>query len=145
LSGKPSDIGMYIAFGLVMKTVLLSRDQELINTVTKANIFETSKFVLLNKSKDALDIMSAVCTENPSLLIADDDFLKPRSVHILKSIKKVNNHIYIIFLSSDLSIDLGREVSQLGIQYYALKPLGEKDLIEVVKFIGKLKDKDNAY
>jgi DNA-binding NarL/FixJ family response regulator len=89
--------------------------------------------------------MSTVCSENPTLLIADDDFLKPESAHILKSIKKVNKSIYIIFLSSDLSIELGREVSQLGIQYYALKPFGVEDLIDVVNFIGKLKNKENSY
>jgi len=136
---------MYIALCPSMKTILLSRDDELINTIMRANIFLKEKFFVLNEYGDALDIMSTVCSESPTLLIADDDFLKPKSAHILKSIKRVNNSIYIIFLSSDLSIDLGREVSQLGIQYYALKPLGVQDLIDVVNFIGKLKEKENSY
>jgi DNA-binding NarL/FixJ family response regulator len=138
-------IGMYIAFNHGMKTILLSRDQDLIDTIRRASIFSTDKFVLLNKSSDALDIMSTVCSEHPTLLIADDDFLKPKSAHILKSIKKVNKHIYIIFLFSELSIELGREVSPLGIHYYALKPFGVEDLIDVVHFIAKLKYKENAY
>ena len=142
---KYPTLGMYIAFCHIMKTILLSRDRDLINTITKANIFSSDKFVLLSELSDSLDIMSTVCSENPTLLIADNDFLKPDSAHILKSIKKVNKGIYIIFLSSDLSIELGREISQLGIQYYALKPLDMKDLIDVVNFIGKLKDKENSY
>jgi DNA-binding NarL/FixJ family response regulator len=136
---------MYIAFGHIMKTILLSRDRDLINTITKANIFSMDKFVLLSELSDSLDIMSTVCSENPTLLIADDDFLKPESAHILKSIKKVNKSIYIIFLSSELSIELGREVSQLGIQYYTLKPLGVEELKDVVNFIAQLKDKKNQY
>jgi len=138
-------VGMYIAFGHSMKTVLVSRDHNLIDTIKRANVFSMDKFVLLNESNDALDIMSTVCSEHPTLLIADDDFLKPESAHLLKSIKKVNKGIYIIFLFSELSIESGREVSQLGIQYYAHKPLKVEDLIEVVNFIAKLKDKENTY
>ena len=136
---------MYLAIYPYMKTILLSNDHDLIHTINKSKIFSKDKFVLINDTRDSLDIMSTVCSENPTLLIADDDFLKPESAHILKSIKKVNKNIYIIFLSSDLSIELGREVSQLGIQYYALKPFGEEDLIDVVNFIGKLKNKENSY
>ena len=136
---------MYLASYFNMKTILLSRDNELIHTIKMSNLFSKDKFILLSDSNDSLDIMSTVCSESPTLLIADDDFLKPESAHILKSIKKVNKNIYIIFLSSDLSIELGREVSQLGIQYYALKPFGVEDLIEVVNFIGKLKNKENSY
>lgn len=128
-----------------MKTMLLSEDTELIDVITKANIFSVDKFVFFCESSDPLDIMSTVCTENPTLLIVDDDFLKPESIHILRSIKKINKHIYIIFLFSDLSFDLGREMSQLGIYYYALKPLNIKDLNDVVYSIAQLKAKDNNY
>jgi response regulator of citrate/malate metabolism len=128
-----------------MNTMLLSQDPKLINTITSAKVIIADKFILQNESKNPLDIMSAVCSKNPTLLIVDDDFLKPESVHILRSIKKVKNNIYVIFITSDSSFDLGREVSQLGIQFYTLKPLGRKDFRDSVLSISQLKAKQNHY
>jgi DNA-binding NarL/FixJ family response regulator len=83
---------------------------------------------VLREGKDPLDVMSTICEANPSLLIIDDDFLRPNTVHILQSIRKVNKKINIIFCTSNTSIDLGKQVSQLGLQYYAVKPLDKGEL-----------------
>ena len=128
-----------------MKTMLVSKDPDLIKVITSSDVFSKERFILMSESRDPLDIMSAVCSKNPTLLIVDDDFLKPDSAHILKSIKKVRQSIYVIFINSDSSVDLGKEVSQLGIQFYALKPLDENELIESVKSISKLKSKRNRF
>ena len=91
------------------------------------------QFKIYNESKDPLDVMSTVCEANPSLLIVDDDFLAPETVHVLKSIRKVNRSIDIIFCTSNTSIELGKEVSQIGIQYYAIKPFTDNELHESIK------------
>jgi len=129
----------------MMKTMLVSKDPDLIRIITSSDVFSKEKYILMSESRDPLDIMSAVCLKNPTLLIIDDDFLKPDSAHILKSIKKVRQNIYIIFITSDSGFDLGKEVSQLGIQFYALKPLDETELIESVKSIARLKEKKNNF
>ena len=128
-----------------MKTMLVSKDPELIRIITSSEFFSKEKDILMSESKDPLDIMSAVCSKNPTLLIFDDDFLKPESAHILKSIKKVKKNIYVIFITSDSSFDLGKEVSQLGIQFYTHKPLEEKELVDSVRSISRLKAKENHY
>ncbi len=125
--------------------MLISKDPDLIRVITSSDVFSKEKYILMSESKDPLDIMSAVCLKNPTLLILDDDFLKPDSAHILKSIKKVRQNIYVIFITSDSSFDLGKEVSQLGIQFYTHKPLGEKELIDSVRSISRLKAKENHY
>jgi len=125
--------------------MLVSKDPELIRIITSSEFFSKERHILMSESKDPLDIMSTVCSKNPTLLIIDDDFLKPESAHILKSIKKVKQNIYIIFITSDSSFDLGKEVSQLGIQYYAIKPLDENELIESVTSISQLKSKRNQF
>ena len=129
----------------MMKTMLVSKDPELIRIITSSDVFSKEKFILISQTKDPLDIMSAVCSKNPTLLIMDDDFLKPDSAHILKSIKKVKQSIYVIFITSDSSFDLGKEVSQLGIQFYTHKPLVGKDLIDSVSSISRLKVNENHY
>jgi len=128
-----------------MKTMLLSRDQELIRIITSSEVYSKERDILISESMDPLDIMSVVCSKNPTLLIMDDDFLKPDSARILKSIKKVKQSIYVIFITSDSSYDLGKEVSQLGIQFYTHKPLVGKDLIDSVSSISHLKVKENHY
>jgi DNA-binding NarL/FixJ family response regulator len=128
-----------------MKTMLVSKDPELIRIITSSEFFSKERHILMSESKDPLDIMSTVCSKNPRLLIIDDDFLKPESAHILKSIKKVKQNIYVIFITSDSSFDLGKEVSQLGIHFYTHKPLEEKELIDSVRSIARLKLKENHY
>ena len=125
--------------------MLISKDPDLIRIITSSDVFLKEKYILMSESKDPLDIMSSVCSKNPTLLILDDDFLKPDTAHILKSIKKVKQNIYVIFITSDSSFDLGKEVSQLGIQFYTHKPLGEKELIDSVRSISRLKAKENHY
>jgi len=128
-----------------MKTMLISKDPDLIRIITSSDVFSKEKYILMSESKDPLDIMSSVCSKNPTLLILDDDFLKPDTAHILKSIKKVKQNIFVIFITSNSSIDIGREVSQLGIQFYALKPLAKDELIESLKSITKLNSKKNHF
>ena len=128
-----------------MKTMLVSKDPELIRIITSSEFFSKEKDILMSEWKDPLDIMSTVCSKNPTLLIIDDDFLKPESAHILKSIKKVKKNIYVIFITSDSSFELGKEISQLGIQFYTHKPLGEKELVDSVRSISRLKAKENHY
>ena len=128
-----------------MKTMLVPKDPEIIRIITSSDVFSNENDVLISESMDPLDIMSAVCSKNPTLLIIDDDFLKPESAHILKSIKKVKQNIYVIFITSDSSFDLGKEVSQLGIQFYTHKPLVEKELIDSIRSISRLKEKESHY
>ena len=113
-----------------MRTILISADPELLEMISQSGLKEDNQIDVYNESNDPLDVMSTVCESNPSLMIIDDDFLKPNTVHILQSIRKVNQSIKIIFCTSNSSIDLGKEVSQLGIQYYAIKPLDKGELQE---------------
>jgi len=46
---------------------------------------------------------------------------------VLESIRKVNSKIKIIFITSDSGIELGKAVSQLGIYFYAIKPVEEDE------------------
>ena len=118
---------------LGMRTMIISEDPELLTLLNRSEISGDPQITVFKESKDPLDVMSTVCEANPSLLIVDDDFLQPKTVHILQSLRKVNKKMNIIFCTSNTTVDLGKEVSQLGIQYYAMKPLDEGELLASFK------------
>ena len=53
-------------------------------------------------------------------------------------LKKVNPGLKIIFFTSDSSLELGREISPLGVLYYGLKPISELEIKSLVESINKL-------
>jgi response regulator of citrate/malate metabolism len=118
-----------------MKIMLISSDQNLQQKVHDTAIAVGVDVAVYEESNDPLDVISAICAQNPSLLFIDDDFVSPHSVHLLSSLRKINQHMDIIFTTSDTSIELGKEISQLGIHYYAIKPLEESELADSLKSV----------
>lgn len=118
-----------------MKIMLISRDQKMLEMVRQAVPENKNDLTIYEGSADPLDVMSAICSQNPSLLLVDDDFLSPYSAHILRSLRKINQNTDIIFATSDSGIELGKEISQLGIHYYAIKPLAESELADSLKSV----------
>ena len=123
-----------------MKVVLISNDKLLINMIS--NKTDASMDIeVYRKSNNPLDVTSFVCVAPPTVLIVDDDFLKPQSAHILKSIKRIKKNIAVIFITSDNGIELGREISQIGIHFYAIKPIEKSMLTDLIHSANKLKVK----
>jgi DNA-binding response OmpR family regulator len=114
------------------KLLLISNDNSLQNFLEKNSKDSDFSFAPYSASNDALDIMSYVCSQNPSLLIIDDDFVKPISERLLTSIKKVNAKLPIIFITSNTSLELGRAINSIGVKYYLMKPLSDEDLKEFI-------------
>lgn len=119
--------------------MLAINDPELIGIIEGDKAPVKNCYILHNKTNNPLDLMSAVCTSNPAMLILDDDFFEPNSAHILKSIRKVNQDLAIIFITSNTSVQLGREISQLAIHYYAHKPLDKNELLDSIKSFARIK------
>lgn len=118
-----------------MKTVIISNDYKLIDSIKNLKVIPENQLGIYSENSDALEIMSHVCTEHPNTLIIDDDFTKPQSAHVLSAIRKVNNKVKIVFISSDSSVELGREVSQVGILYHAVKPVDKEEINELFNSI----------
>jgi response regulator of citrate/malate metabolism len=128
-----------------MKIVTISKDQSIIELIDKPEVKEQNQLIVYNKSNDLLDVVSFIHTNHPTILIVDDDFLKPSSAHLLKNVKKLNPDLAIIFITSDTGIELGKEVSQVGIFFYGLKPLSENELEDSIRSISKLKTTITQY
>lgn len=122
-----------------MKIITITNDNNLIELINNPEVKGSHQLVIYNESKDLLDVVSFFYTTHSSILIVDDDFLKPNSARLLESLRKLNPKMLIMFITSDHSIELGKKISQLGIFFYGLKPLSKDDLEDSIHSILKLK------
>ena len=123
-----------------MRILCISNDDQLLSAVK--NEIDSSQNEISNyeAKPDPLEVMSTVCSMSPRIVIIDDDVLKPNSAKILNSIKKVNPNIKIIFFTSDSGLELGREISPLGVLYYGLKPISDMEITSLFKSINKIEN-----
>lgn len=128
-----------------MRIITISKDLNLIKLIDKPEVKGQNHLMVFNRSNDLLEVASYIHTNHPAILIVDDDFLKPDSAHLLRNVKKLNPDMAIVFITSDTGIELGKEVSQVGIFFYGLKPLSENELEDSIRSITKLKTTITQY
>ena len=112
--------------------------------MTMVNDIEKSKddsVAIYKEDSDPMKVLSNILSVQPSVLIIDDDYLSPNTVSVLESVRSVNNKIKIIFVTSDSSIELGKAVSQLGIYFYAIKPIEDEEFRTLFNSLYKIKNK----
>lgn len=126
---------------LSMKIFAFTNDGHILNYLSKEDILAEHKVLFSKGNNNPLDVISDFCTIKPSLLIYDDDFSRPNTVQILHSIKKIDKNVSILFLTSDTSIELGREITPAGVHYYGIKPVEEKDFFDALNSIIQMKIK----
>ncbi|HLG31975.1 MAG TPA: hypothetical protein VI362_02970 [Ignavibacteriaceae bacterium] len=124
-----------------MKILIITDDAILIEMGNSFNHVQANQIIIYNSDSNPLSVVAFVFDNNPSLLIVDDDYLKPNSAQIIETIRKMNKNLAIVFVTSDPGLELGKEISQLGILYYAIKPLVESELGDLLNSINNSKDK----
>ncbi len=102
---------------------------EIIRTIQNNSAFS---FTTTSKNLDELDILTNVYSTKPNILIFDDDSFNGRSKKMISNIVKTLKKLSIIFLTSNASIELGKEISPFGISFYGVKPIDAKDLEETI-------------
>lgn len=122
-----------------MKILVLSKDDNIINGLDDPGILPES--ILFNKEAQLWAIMEKLTSHSFSLIIIDDDLVKPNSERIIRMIRQLRKNISIIFITSDMSIELGKQISQLGIDFYVHKPIEAKGLSEALFSILRAKTK----
>ena len=124
-----------------MKILIITDDAMLMKLGNSLNHVSNGQMIIYNSCANPLSVLAFVYENNPSLLIVDDDYLKPNSAQIIDTIRKMNKNLSIVFVTSDPGLELGKEISQLGILYYAIKPLVESELEDLLNSINNSKDK----
>ena len=122
-----------------MKIFTLSTDKEIIQLVDSFASENKHQSIVYNKSKIPIDIVGYVYEKNPFVIIVDDDYATPNAAVVISTIKKMKENIKIIFITSDVSVELGKKISPLGITYYAIKPLDKYEFDELLSSISKNK------
>ena len=135
------DGGTSIVILNTMKLLIISIDPILIEVVEKAASKYNFKLLSFMESREPLDILSTVCSSGPNVILFDDDFLESKTIVTLKAIKKVNKKVAIVFLTSNNSIELGRAISNIGVQYYGLKPIDNEEFNDLLESIPNLVNK----
>ncbi len=130
-----------ICHNLYMRNVAVTTDKLLINQIRSLAKQLDCEFDLYEKFLDPLDLMSYVCANSPVFLFVDDDCLRPNTVHILQSIKKVKKELKIVFFTSNDALELGREVLPVGIHYYAIKPVSDSELADLIISLKRIDSK----
>lgn len=125
----------------MMRILLISNDSALQSIIKKFDLNSDTSLLLYSTNPNPLEVVSNCLSSKPSVLIVDDDLLTPNTLQVLESIRKVDNNMKIIFVTSDASIDLGKKISPLGIFYYAIKPIEECDFTELLESVIKTKSK----
>jgi len=121
-----------------MKILLISKDAGLIKVITEFTNCNDCQFLFIEENEKPVTVVSNALSSNPNLLIIDDDLLKPNTKCILESFKKVNDKINIIFFTSNDSVVFGREITQIGVNYYHIKPINKIDFEALLKSFIKL-------
>lgn len=114
-----------------MKILLITEDSNLIASLEN-NLASELEMEVLTCNTNYLELVSKIFTNNFSIAIVDDDCFKANSLEILKSIRILKKNVKIIFLTSDNSIEKGRNISPLGILYYGIKPVSPQEILEVL-------------
>ena len=127
-----------------MEILLVSQDKHILNIPNEKIFEDLGNFKIYDKIKDPLEIISTVHTYSPAILVLDDDMIKPNSSRILRSIKQITQDKVVIFLTSDNSIELGREISPMGIYYYGIKPITKETILDIIKSV-KLKNRSKTF
>ena len=127
-----------------MKTLLISEDEALTRILKSFQFDENEELLVYDKSSNPLEVVGYIVENSPTIMIIDDDMITPDTFGVISNIKKMKKDLKIIFVTSNTSIELGKEISPLGISYYAIKPLDENDFIELLNSLIKNKLKINS-
>jgi len=92
-----------------------------------------NEIIIISTRHDGAELLSTILIHHPRIIILDDDFVKPHSISLIKSVQKLTRDSAIIFVTSDSCMELGREVSQLGLHYYGIKPFFQDEMCELLK------------
>lgn len=115
-----------------MNILTISNDQKVLDTIKIIQSNSSFTFTTKSQNLDELDVLTKVFASKPNILIFDDDSFNGRSKKMIANIAKTLKKSSIIFLTSNASVELGKEISPFGISYYGIKPIEAKELEDTI-------------
>jgi DNA-binding NarL/FixJ family response regulator len=127
-----------------MRILILSRDEPVIRGITHEFSETRNTIEILKRIVDVNTIGHTLIPPGSNIIILDNDLWTPRSPEIIRFIKKRYPDVPIIFLTSDSGIDLGRQISPLGVHLYFHKPVSSKEIVAAVLAIMRNQNQQSA-
>jgi len=115
-----------------MNILTISSDHKVLDIIKIIKVNSPFDFTTKFENLDELDVLTNIYSSKPNILIFDDDCFKGRSKKMISNIVKTLKKLSIIFLTSDASVELGKEISPFGISYYGIKPIEAKELEDTI-------------
>ena len=128
-----------------MKLMAVTSDQEVLSTLKEEDLPNNWNLSLVTEQVDPIDLLVKIHAFNPFAILIDDTLFAPKTNSLLLSIREIQKSIQIIFITENNSIELGREISQLGIHKYFIKPFSMLHLLESIKSLETLQNKKTIY
>jgi len=115
-----------------MNILTITKDLNVLHVIETIQKVSAFNFTTKSENLDELDVLTNIYSTKPNILIFDDDCFNGRSKKMISNIVKTLKKLSIIFLTSNASIELGKEISPFGISYYGIKPIEDKDLEDTI-------------
>lgn len=109
--------------------IIGSKDEELLELAVAA--LEPIHFDVQSVDKSS-DLLLSILKYDFDLLIIDTDLAEIDGIRTLAIVKGIRPKLPVVFVSGDPSLETGRSVTQHGVSYYAIKPVGSEELTAVV-------------
>lgn len=111
------------------RIIIGSTDKGLCELIAAA--FEPACFDVQSVDRSS-DLLLDILKHDFDLLIMDMNLAEIDGVRTLEIVKGIRPKLPIVFVSADPSLETGRSVTQHGVSYYAVKPIGAEELTAVV-------------
>lgn len=128
-----------------MKLMAVTSDQKVISTLRQENVPNNWNFSFVMEQVEPVDLLVKIHAFNPFAILIDDTLFAPNTNSLLLSIREIQKTIKIIFITDNNSIALGREIAQLGIHKYFIKPFSMVHLLESIQSLETLLNKKTIY
>jgi len=122
-----------------MKLTIVTGDKKIIDIIQNFSSSKNLSINMITTADDPLDLVLKIIVSKPKWLIFDDDLAAPHSNRVLKAVSSMMQNVSLIFLTSTASVELGREISQLGVDFYGIKPMSGIELTQSINSILKQK------
>lgn len=104
--------------------LLVSGDSEFKRHITGALAFTGMPRTTLATAACGRDALRILARERPSLVVIDDDLPDTTGLDLLRALRRDGVKTLVIYVATHHTLELEREVRQLGVLYYTEKPPG---------------------
>ncbi len=134
-----------LLWGDIMPTLLIIEDDSRIindiETIAKSEFLNIRKVI---KSKDGMQAIRYLTSENVDYIIADINVKKFDGIAFTKKAKQISPSVKIVLTASFEYLDYAVSALEVGADEYVLKPMSRTDIIDVLQKMKDLKKSEQS-